>query len=158
MARIDVIRGHVGNYLFYNVDAAVGRSCPNQRNDVLLVQYLLQENMRLKNFSYIPSTVLDGKVQIPINGLWDQSWDTFLFNYQNELKHRGRPVVHDGRVDPVTGGRVFGPIHHTMYTILWLNMGYLEMRPTDFPKIAEVGDCPPELRSRIKVQFAKPDA
>jgi hypothetical protein len=156
MAHIDVLRGHVGNYLFYNVGAAVGKGCPNERTDVLLVQYLLKENMRLKTFSYIPNTTSDGNVQI--NGLWNQTWDLFLLNYQNDLKQRGKPAVRDGRVDPVTGGRVFGPIRHSIYTILWLNMGYLQVRPADFPKIAEAGDCPGELRPRIKVQFASPDA
>jgi hypothetical protein len=156
MARIDILRGNVENYLFYNVDAAVGKGCPNQRTDVLLVQYLLKENMRLKTFSYLPNTVVAGTVQI--TGLWDETWDTLLFNYQNDLKHRGKPVVRDGRVDPVTGGRVLGSIHHSIYTILWLNMGYLQVRPVDFPKIGEAGDCPGELRPRIKVQFASPDA
>jgi hypothetical protein len=158
MARIDVIRGHRANHLFYNVDAAVGKGCQNQRNDVLLVQYLLKENMRLKTFSYIPTTVLDGNVNVRVNGLWDEMWNVFLLNYQNDLKQRHKPVVRDGRVDPVTGGRVLGPIHHTIYTMLWLNMGYLEVRPADFPKIADAGDCPGELRLAIKVQFASPDA
>jgi len=152
MALIDVIRGRAGNYLFYNVDAAVGKGSPNQRLDVLLVQYLLKENMRLKTFSYIPSTAVDHDAQI--TGLWNQTWDVYLLNYQNDLKQRGKPVVRDGRVDPVTGGRVYGPIHNSIYTILWLNMGYLESRPADFSKIAEAGDCPGELRPRIKVQFA----
>src|SRR3954447_17155522 len=99
MARIDVLRGRIGSYLFYNVEAAVGKGCPNQRIDVLLVQYLLNENMRLKSFSYIPSTVVDRNVQI--TGIWNQTWDVFLLNYQNDLKQRGKPVVRDGRVDPV---------------------------------------------------------
>ncbi len=155
MARIDILRGNEENYLFYNVDAAVGKGCPNQRIDVLLVQYLLKENIRLKSFGYLPNTIV-GPLQI--DGLWNETWTTLVFNYQNELKHRGKPVVHDGRVDPVAGGRVLGSIHHTIYTILWLNMGYYQVRPADFPKIAEVADCPAELRPKIKVQFATPDA
>lgn len=42
MARVMLTRGGAGQRYFYNVDRAVGPGCPNQRDDVLLVQYLLK--------------------------------------------------------------------------------------------------------------------
>lgn len=153
MANIDLIRGQKGNFLFYNIDAAVGDRGLNERTDVLLVQYLLKENTRLKSLSYLQAQEVGGGS--PVDGVWTPHWGTLLHNYQNDLRHRGKPIVIDGRVDPVVAGRVRGPIQHMQYTILWLNMGYQEVRPADFPRMAEANDCPGELRPRLKVQFAQ---
>lgn len=61
--------------------------------------------------------------------------------------------MEDRRVDPVVGGQAKGPVHHMQYTILYLNLGYLSVRPADFPRIAEVADCPADLRPELAVKF-----
>jgi hypothetical protein len=152
MANVDVVHTHDGNMLFYNVDAAVGKGCPNRRPDVLLVQYLLKECCKAPKLAYIRTSVLSDEKYMKITGTWDQDWDTYLLNYQNELKHRGMSISKDGRVDPVAG-LPRGPIHHTQYTILYLNLGYGALRPGDLPRLADVGDCPGELRDLLKPEF-----
>jgi len=145
-----------GKFLFYNVDAAVGAGCPNQRLDVLLVQYLLKESN--KTPGYVEVQVGAGFTQdaMQISGTWDQYWGGYLSNFENTLQRRGRSIRKDGRIDPLVGGEVFGPIHHEAYAILWLNRGYLQLRPSDYPRMSEAADCPPELRPALKVQFLQP--
>jgi hypothetical protein len=152
MANVDIVHAHEGNLLFYNVDAAVGKNCPNRRPDVLLVQYLLNECCKSPNFSYIRISVMDDEKYMTVSGTWESHWNTYLANFANQLKHSGRTVVQDGRVDPVAV-LPRGPIHHHQYLMLYLNLGYALLRPKDFPRMAEVADCPVELRPLLKPKF-----
>jgi hypothetical protein len=157
MARIDVLRGHSANWLFYNLDGAVGQNCQNQRQDVLLVQYLLKEGSKGPNFAEIQTGAGFTQEIMKITGIWDQYWGGYLANYLRTIARRGKPVVEDRRVDPVPAGHPRGPVHQKQYTILYLNLGYWQLRRADFPRLSQVGDCPPELRSALKVQFIPDD-
>ena len=153
MARLDVVHARTGNFLFYNVDAAVGRGCSNQRQDVLLIQYLLKESNKTPGFADVQTGAGFTQDAMQISGTWDQYWGGYLSNFVLTLQRRGRPVVRDTRVDPVVAGHVEGPIHHMPYTILWLNRGYRDLRPADYERMSEVADCPADLRPAIKLQF-----
>ena len=150
MAKLDFFHTKHGFILFYNLDTAVGKGCPNQRDDVLLVQYMMMVN----------SQSPPGRISLSaasISGLWDTYWDGYLDYYQNEWKKAGVPTWQDRRIDPAlpakNKGR--GPLHHTQYKILTLNVSYAERRPTDFSRMAEAKDCPGALRSAIRVQWVK---
>jgi hypothetical protein len=153
MAGIDVVNTNAGKLLFYNVDAAVGKGCQNGRSDVLLVQYLLREGCKAPDLAEIQTGA--GFTSTDITGIWDQYWDGYLANYLRTLKRKGKRVVEDRRVDPVVGGRPIGSIHHMQYTILFLNLGYGQLRPNDFPRMSEAGDCPGELRQLIRPKFVR---
>jgi hypothetical protein len=157
MARIDVVHGHTANWLFYNLDAAVGDNCPNLRYDVLLVQYLLKEGCKAPHFAAIQTGAGFTQDVMQITGTWDQVWGGYLSNYLRTIARLGRPVVEDRRVDPVVAGHTRGSVHHMQYTIFYLNLGYLQLRPIDYPRLSEVGDCPAEVRSTLKVQFIRGD-
>jgi hypothetical protein len=90
MASVDLVRPSVGTFLFYNLDAAVGKGGHNERADVLLVQYLLTQIIHLRNLSYLQNESVGGGGQI--SGVWDQHWDVLLHNYQNDLKHKGKAI------------------------------------------------------------------
>jgi hypothetical protein len=153
MARIDFIRSSTESWLFYNLEAAVGQGCANQRSDVLLVQYLLKEGCKAPRFAEIETSAGFTQDVMQITGAWDQSWGGYLSIYLRTLARLGRPVVQDRRVDPVVSGHVRGPVRKVQYTILYLNAGYLDLRPADYPHLSEVSNCPAELRPALKLQF-----
>lgn len=153
MASVDILHTPAGIRLFYNVDAAVGQGCPNRRPDVLLVQYLLKEGCKAPGLAEIQAGAGFVQTAMDITGVWDQIWGGYLSNYLLTLKRRGKPIVHDRRVDPVVAAQSRGAIHHMQYTILYLNLGYGDLRPNDLPRMADVGDCPGELRPLLRLKF-----
>jgi hypothetical protein len=154
MARVDIAYFSGSSFIFYNVDAAVGKGCPNNPLDVLLVQYLLKECNKLPGFAEVEADAGFTQETMSVTGAWDQYWDGYLANFELTLARFGRPASRDRRIDPVIGGRILGSIHHQPYMILWLNRGYRQFRPGDYPRIAYAADCPWALRQVLKVQFA----
>lgn len=89
----------------------------------------------------------------PIAGTWDRNWHFLMVAYldaQNGTSKPPAPSVFDGRVDPLVGGRFSGARHHMTLIIVLLNLQYAQLRASDFPRMAEAGDCPVELRQKLK--------
>jgi hypothetical protein len=149
MAKLDFFHSPGrGYYLFYNLDAAVGIGCPNSKDDVLLVQYLMTV------CSKVPGLISLFPDMVPINGVWDKDWDGFLSYYQDDWAKSGIATWRDRRIDPaIRTGRGMGPVHHKQFKILTLNVTYQGLRPYDYPKMAEAADCPAVLRPVIRIQW-----
>jgi len=146
VARVDLLQTPAQFHLFYNVDAAVGKNAPNRKDDVLLVQYLLKNASTLG----FPQVFQWNVLNYPLAGVWDRNWQSLLEVYTETEIGAGNKMVADGRVDRPAGGRVSGPVHHRQYTIVVLNLRYAIVRPSDYPRLAEVADCPGELRVPLK--------
>jgi hypothetical protein len=146
MAKVDLYRSlRDGSFLFYNLDAAVGKGGANRKDDVLLVQYLLRTSAN------VPGKFAAGVGGVAqVAGVWSDYDDTLLGMVQNYWSDRGTATWQDRLVDPVPYQRSMSPIHHTQYKILTLNVIYRYVRPLDFPRMAESADCPAELRSLIR--------
>ena len=153
MARIDIAYFNGSGFIFYNVDAAVGKGCPNDPLDVLLVQYLLKECNKIPSYAAVQVGAGFTQETMSVTGAWDQYWDGYLANFELTLVNQGRPALRDRRVDPVIAGRIFGSIHHKPHMILWLNRGYRQSRPIEYSRIAYAADCPWALRQVLKMQF-----
>jgi hypothetical protein len=69
---------------------------------------------------------------------------------QKEWARLGTKTWQDSRIDPVPAKGGTTPVHNAQYKILTLNAIYASLRPADFPRIAEVADCPGELRAAIR--------
>jgi hypothetical protein len=151
MARVDLLHGRGLQHLFYNVDAAVGKNAPNRKDDVMLVQYLLKNATTLG----FPQVFKWNLLNYPIAGLWDKNWQGLLSAYIDAEAGIGNKMVADGRVDPALTGRITGPVHHRQYVIVVLNLKYSIVRSADYPRLAEVADCPAELRLPLKWQVLK---
>jgi hypothetical protein len=146
VAKVDLLFGRQQTHLFYNLDAAVGINCPNRKDDVVLVQYLLKNATKV-----FPDVFTWDLLNYPIAGIWEKNWQSLLRVYlETERLRRQNMMVSNDRVDPVVGGHVRGPVHHLQYVIVALNLNYSILRPADYPRIAEVGDCPGELRLPLK--------
>jgi hypothetical protein len=146
MAKVDLFQStKTGAFLFYNLDASVGKGGANRRDDVLLVQYLL------KTSSNIPGkfrATVGGAA--PVAGIWGEFDEILLDMVQKEWSRRGTATWQDRLVDPVPQHMSQTPVHHAQYKILTLNTIYSSVRPADFPKMAEASDCPPDLKPKIK--------
>ena len=99
---------------FYNLDMAVGPDCPNRRDDVMLVQFLL------KQFYAAPDRVADApRGEMKVDGWWGGTTARWILAFQQRLKKKGLSICVDGQVDPALSES--GSISHTVYTIRWLN-------------------------------------
>ncbi len=148
MARISLVQlSTFGPRNFYNVNKAVGAGCPNQRTDVLLTQYFLQQI-----FKHVPDFQTDpypGGVVV-IDGIAGPQTFSAILHFQKVAKKRGWITSQDGRVDPPVGEQSFGSISHTQYTILSMNSAFKKGRPQDWPRVSRASDCPGELRQPLR--------
>lgn len=133
---------------FYNVSFAVGpgRTPPNRRDDVLLVQYFLKT---------IAGTVVVGpgwEVWTPpktarpflVDGVMGPVTAAWIKSYQNGQ----RWLFKDGVVDRALG--VYSSISHTPYTILSLNHHFRNVEWEKFKALEDDRDAPDELRAAIR--------
>jgi hypothetical protein len=123
MARVYLLGNPSPNIkLIYTIDQAVGAGCPNVRDDVALVQFLLRaamEDVKEYQIPAGPPLSIDG-VYGPQTILYIKSWQ------QQEAKlTQGVGVpVQDGVISPMTSRTGFGPLSHHRYSILALNVIY----------------------------------
>jgi hypothetical protein len=106
--------------VFYSVDAAVGQGCPNRLDDVFLVQFLMNAIWDKKDLD--PKIGLVG-AEVPrprVDGICGPETVKAIRRFQEFYLGEGSWI--DGRVDPLPGDQVFGPIHKQPYTIIGLNV------------------------------------
>lgn len=143
MAYVKIINSSRGDLPFiYNVRTAVGPNSPNQRVEVLLVQYLLKSifsNAGVTKVGPPPS----GRPLV-VDGVFGPITAEAILHFQHRMKALGMPIPTDGRVD-----RAFPSIntpHGKQWTIMFMNMAYREARQKDHDNLPGVGDCPSEVR------------
>src|SRR5579862_5221120 len=88
------------------VDYAVGSACPNLKDDVFLVQFLLRVGMLDGGGKqgFRPP----GEAPIQIDGIFGKQTQTYISFFQKELNRRenAKKAEADGRIDPPHGKRV----------------------------------------------------
>lgn len=118
--------------IFYNVVHAVGNNCPNKRDDVMLVQYLL--DWRYKNCQ--PRAAVP-KGAMKIDGIYGGVTANWILKFQLDLMFGGYPVQADNRVDRIRDKDSFyGSLSDTVYTLAWLNWIVSYEEPEAFAKAA----------------------
>jgi hypothetical protein len=135
MARVYLFTNPNRMKLVYSVDQPVGPGCPNRRDDVLLVQFLLRvamEDNPPKNVGYRPPD----ERPITVDGLFGRQTAAYIRYFQEEDGRRVQqgqfqfaPAT-DGRIDPVASGTAFGAHSKTLYTIVDLNIVYVNRHGT----------------------------
>jgi len=137
--------------LAHTTDQAVGNGCPNRRDDVLLIQFLLKVVSEGPQQSQLTP---DGLGPINIDGLWGPISQAFLNQYiaVNSAENPTSPLTQDGRVDPVVNGRASGSRTGHLYTILALNKTFQNVRgPTALQDITTDPLFPQELRPSLQI-------
>lgn len=105
--------------VFYNVIHAVGSNCPNMRDDVKLIQYLLM--------AFYDRAVSDGVArpagEIAVTGYCGPATINWILSFQRDYA-KGHPgeILVDNRVDRIRDKSNFrGSISKTYYTLAVLN-------------------------------------
>lgn len=111
-----------GDYCF-DIDAAVGTGCTNNREDVMLVQYLLAVWKKYRAFSQITPAIFPllptNYDDVKVDGIFGEQTKTFIRVF--ETVHTG-VVKPDGRIDPMrtakTGAK-FTKMERLNYYLMW---------------------------------------
>ena len=114
----------------YVIDRGVGEGRPNQRDDVLLVQFFLRtlgpQPIEGTKETFLPV----GQPPLAIDGTCGQrtiaAIKTFQtqFNKTQKTEDRSFILIEDGVVDPLNNGGLFGPRQGRVLTIVRLNTEY----------------------------------
>ena len=137
--------------LLYLVDAAVGRSSANRRDDVLLVQFFLNA---LWGKSPDNKTAIGDSGKAPaVDGVCGSitigAIETFQRWYWQQPARGG---FADARVEPLPVGRQFGPLHDLPYTIIGLNVNFGFAFGMDrHARLGKEPNFPAELRLKLFV-------
>ncbi len=134
---------------FYNVDAAVGKNCPNQPLDVTLVQYFLRELGAHPDFMAQPGRPANPCVADGAYGPNTQAWIDW---FQATVKANALSVATDGRVDPArnTDGNATSTISHTRYTITHMNGSFRKRFHDRHDNLEADPKVPPPLRAKFQ--------
>lgn len=116
----------------YVVDRGVGDGLPNQRDDVLLVQFFLRALMPPKG-SYADQEVHQpaGQTPLAIDGVWGPQTRAYVKAFQTQFNEALGSEIQpqfrlrqDGAVNALEGSSVFGKRFHQVMTIVRLNTEY----------------------------------
>jgi len=136
--------------VIYNLDDNVGRFMPNNRQDVLLVQFFLREIMNHPDSKAGRPPGND----ISVDGLFGNQTETWIYAFQNLVKSKGLRVMVDGKVNTAPSdykARFGGGIG---YTIFHLNGTYRRRWRTDHDYLDKCARVPVELRAAVSDKFA----
>ena len=102
--------------VFYNVVHAVGKNCPNMRDDVKLVQYLLKILYDKFPAEYRPQG------NMTVDGMCGPITRNWILRFQMDFaKDNPGLILVDGRVDRIRNRNFYGSISKTQYTLAVLN-------------------------------------
>lgn len=122
--------------VFYNVVHAVGRYCPNVRDDVKLIQYML-----LKFYdkaTAFGATKPNGK--LTVDGCYGGITANWVLKFQLDMSsHFPSEIAVDNRVDRIRNKRNFrGSVTSTIYTLAFLNRNLLKVNPEAYVLLPQV--------------------
>jgi hypothetical protein len=155
MARVYLLSQHnTVIKLIYTVDKAVGAGCPNLRDDVALVQFLLRAVLEDGESFQVPAGAplsIDG-ICGPQTILYIKSWQQQ--ERQLDMKDGAKPGTpmqpQDGVISPMLVRSGIGSLSHYRYSILSLNVQYgLTKGIEKHANIASDPRCPQALLPSI---------
>lgn len=115
--------------VFYNVVHAVGQQCPNMRDDVKLVQYLLiafYANGEPVGLKKPPG-------DLTVTGYCGPTTMNWILALQRDMRKKSKyKIAIDGRIDRVRNKNLVGSITGTVYTLAFLNRGVIKWNPDAF--------------------------
>ena len=113
--------------VFYNVVHAVGKNCPNLRDDVKLIQFLLMA------FYDRQPPFARPKGDIAVTGFCGGATTNWILKFQLDMnENNAGPVKVDNRVDRIREKNFVGSISKTVYTLFLLNANVAALNPESF--------------------------
>lgn len=135
--------------VFYNINSAVGLGMPNQRQDVLLVQFLLREVMNHP----------DSKAGRPagnnlsLDGVFGNQTETWIRAFQNLARTKGSAIIVDGKVNSAPPDYRAKMTSGMSYTIAHLNATYRRRWRINHDYLDRCPGLPAELRQSLVERF-----
>jgi hypothetical protein len=122
--------------VFYTIDEAVGSSCLNKRDDVMLVQLFLASLAPKVDPDTKESFRAPDQGDLAVDGVCGPRTRAYISHFQGVMNRAAGFVKfgtwQDGRVDPVPPGQgAYGPRHGQTYTMIHLNTSYASVFGTD---------------------------
>lgn len=146
MARVYVAASLAFIKVLYSVDQAVGPGCPNEKRDVMLVQFLLRS--AAKSAGGLPAVQPPGQAPLVVDGIFGPKTAAYIKHYQTV---GGSAAYPDGKVSPLQGSPV-GAVHEKYLTIVHLNGGYAKRFGVDrHSRLDQDVEFPAGLRSALFV-------
>ena len=142
------VGGRTSLPVLYNIERAVGPVCPNRREDVMLVQYMLRAFF---------SATMPGRggwiphARLKVDGVCGPITEEYISAFQ----HRAASIVAaslDNRMHPAT--EVFGPRHGFHFAIILLNTLLHRTQPILFQNLPWAADMPAD----VKALLTRPEA
>jgi hypothetical protein len=158
MARVMLLAPGQSSYsiIFVN-DEAVGRGCPNRRDDVLLIQFMLGMlaaiNSRFE-FGEVDFAPTGFPRTLKMDGICGPHTIASIKNFQRmgSLKKQGTALamIMDGIVNPVRAGQPWTPLGSNVLTIVRMNHEYYQMMgPGSLTDVGALVNMPKELRYKL---------
>jgi len=158
MARVMLLPpGAAKHSVIFVNDDAVGPGCPNRRDDVLLVQFMLgmlaAVNSRFE-FGDVDFAPIGFPRNLKIDGICGPHTIASIKSFQRmgSLKKQGTAMamIMDGIVNPVRAGQPWTPLGSNVLTIVRMNHEYYEMMgPGSLTDVAALVTMPRELRYKL---------
>ena len=158
MARVMLLPpGAAKHSVIFVNDDAVGPGCPNRRDDVLLVQFMLGMlavvNSRFE-FGDVDFAPIGFPRNLKIDGICGPHTIASIKSFQRmgSLKKQGTAMamIMDGIVNPVRAGQPWTPLGSNVLTIVRMNHEYYEMMgPGSLTDVAALVTMPRELRYKL---------
>ncbi len=152
MAFVDTytVEGSDEEKKFYNVSMAVGLNAPNQRDDVMLVQYMLK---RVYEKPVYPKfTLSQQRGEMTVDGICGPVTARWIGHFQTDVRTTGANVLVDWRIDRALAG--MASISGTEYTIHLLNDAFRAHYPDIYENMQGDPDVPPEVRGALLLHSA----
>jgi hypothetical protein len=109
--------------VFYNVVHAVGKNCPNIRDDVKLVQYLLK-------ILYEKMSASKPNGEMKVDGFCGPVTMNWILQFQLDVSRDNPGIIAvDNRVDRIRNKNFVGSISKTQYTLGILNHNSKKLNP-----------------------------
>jgi len=143
MAQITELGNETDLKWIFNVSYSAGPRCPNHRDDVLLVQHLLN-----KLLPYVEMMDENGKritTYLSRDGVCGPMTSGAIKAYQENLKSRKRMVWADGVISP-SDNTGWTPIQGDQYTIVFMNRDHVKF----YGKMPSDTEFPPEVVAALK--------
>jgi len=127
--------------VYFDISDRVGFGCPNRRDDVMLVQYLLKKTYSVGALTLRQPVMPPGGVRV--DGRFSYHDQYMILHYQFQQCYGGRGGFIDGIISPTHGN--FTASAQVQYTIIYLNLGLLAFFPQVHDDPVSESDFPPQL-------------
>ncbi len=145
--------------VLYNVINAVGLNCPNKRDDVKMVQYLLKHF-----YANVEPKAAKPQGEMKVDGICGGITITWIQRFQFDLMILYHSIYADWRVDRIRNtDSLEGSISKTNYTLAWLDWYVADLAPLEYSllpmhvPVANPHNVPPPSIDIVKPTVPPPE-